>query len=107
MTISIATYYNDTYHELVERVYTLIYFKQSGMNTLVAFWRKYNFTNPAAERQANILNLESENEHLIFPNYSAMKLKYDLIEGGLAYESIVNRDTDVEISIFVDSIAIK
>jgi len=106
-TIKIKTYSGDTYGRLLERIYDVPEISVSGKNTIYAFFRKYNFKGSNKEKQADLLEIETSDEELIFPNVPAMHLAFDLTEGSVAYQYIVKSNDSLEISLTVDKIVIE
>ena len=106
-TISLPTFFGDTYGEVAYRVYSAPEFKKAGMNTILAFWRKHNFISLDMERRVDLMELETDGEKLIFPNFSAMRIKFSLKEGSAANQAINKIDDDVEINVIVDKVVLK
>jgi len=106
MTVSIPTYFGDSYSDVVYSVYDAPEFQKSGMNTMLAFWRKHNFTSLADERREDLFQLKTDGEKLIFPNYSAMRINFNLEKGSVA-EQAINKTDSVEINVIVDKVILK
>ena len=107
MTISLPTYSGDTYGDVANSVYSSPEFQKSGMNTLLAFWRKHNFDSYKVERNEDLLQLSTEEEKIIFPNLSAMRIKFNLNKGSAAYQAINKTDPDIEIDVVVNKVILK
>lgn len=107
ITMSLETYYGDTYGDVVQRVYSAPEFQKSGMNTLKAFWRKHNFPTIRMQRKEDVMKFDTEDETLVFANLPAMRIQYSL-EKGTAAEQVINKvDGDVKIQVTVDKVIVK
>ncbi len=106
MTFSMPTYFGDSYSDVVYSVYDAPEFQKSGMNTMLAFWRKHNFASLKDERRENLFQLKTDGEKLIFPNYSAMRINFSLEKGSVA-EQALNKTDSVEINVIVDKVILK
>ena len=107
VTITLNTRYGDKYGDLAQSVYSVREFHKSGMNTLLAFWRKYNFPTIKMERRKDIMDIDTDGETLIFPNLPAMRIRYSLEEGTAAQQVIEKPGNDVIIKVTVDKVVVK
>lgn len=107
VTMSLNTHYGDTYGDVAQMVYSVQEFQKSGMNTLMAFWRKHNFPTAKMERKKDIMNIDTDGETLVFPNLPAMRIRYSLEEGTAAHQVIEKPDNDVIIKVTVDKVVVK
>jgi len=106
-TIAVSTFYDDNYGLLLNRIYSNAGKNEHGKNTVLAFWRKFNFPDIKTQVDKELLFKDAGKGKLIFPNYAAMHLRYDLTEGSLAFEDILKPNKDVEISITVTKVELK
>ena len=107
MTISLPTFSGDTYDDVTKSVYSSPEFQESGMNTLLAFWRKHNFDSYNAERNMDLLQFSTDAEKIIFPNLSAMRIEFNLKKGSVAFQAIGKSDPDIEIKVIVNKVILK
>lgn len=106
-TIRVKSYVGDTYGSIFNEIYDAPEIIVSGRNTIFSFFRKYNFRDLKKEKDVKLFDMEAHLEYLIFPNISAMHLKFDLREGSVAYQTIFNPDNSLEISAEVEEVIVK
>ncbi len=104
---AVESMYGDTYESVVKRIYTMPIFEETGMNTVLASWRKINFPEGRDQRSKYLFGKETSSETLIFPNLPGMHLKYNLKEGTLAREAVLKPNKDVKIYLIVDKVTVK
>jgi len=59
------------------------------------------------EKRVDLMGLETDGEKLIFPNLSAMRIKFSLKKGTVAEQAIKKVDDDIEISVIVDKVIVR
>jgi len=107
VTIAVSTIYEDNYGLLVNEFYSNAGVNGHGKNTVLAFWRKHNLPDIKSQTDKELFLKNTGEGKLIFPNYKAMHLEYDLSEGSVAFENIFTPNENVEISITVSKVEVK
>ncbi len=107
MTLELRSFPGETYGDLFERVYGNTTGTETGMNTLGAFWRHMNFGNSGTQNIVELMEKETEDELLLFPNPTAMDIQLDLEEGSVTFQSINCFDPDLEVSVRVNNVTVR
>ena len=105
-TMAITTY-GEELNELTDRIYETPQLSKGGKNTVLASWRKMNYSATRQDRIDSLLYNISVNEQLIFPNIPAMHLEYNIKEGSVAFEAMEQLDPEVEVVVIVEKVTVK
>ena len=97
----------DTYGDLFQRVYSNSLSTEEGYNTIGAFWRHINFGTNSKQNLINLMEMETEGELLLFPNFAAMSLKLLSESGSVSYQILNNSDPELEINIRVNEVIVR
>ena len=101
------TTYGEELNELTDRIYETPQLSKGGKNTVLASWRKMNYSATRQDRIDSLLYNISVNEQLIFPNIPAMHLEYNIKEGSVAFEAMEQLDPEVEVVVIVEKVTVK
>jgi len=105
-TLELKSISGDTYGDLFNRVYSNILTNPIGLNTIGAFWRHMNFGIDKKQNIIDLMDMETSGETLLFPNFAAMNLKLDVVEGTISYHTLNNKK-DIEINIRIDDVIVR
>ena len=106
-TIRVKSYVGDSYGSIFNEIYDAQEISVTGRNTIFSFFRKYNFRDLEKEKEPDLFDMDTHLEYLIFPNISALHLKFDLREGSVAYQTIIKPDDNLEITAEIEEVIVK
>lgn len=106
-TLELKSIAGDTYGELFDKVYSESITSEEGYNTLGAFWRHINFSTDIKQNLVDLMQMETEGELLLFPNFAAMSLKLISEPESISYQIINNSDPELEINIRVNEVIVR